>query len=288
MLELLINPKTAERKPWEMIVVGFFYASLAVFLSKWIFGGNSVLSQYLGIFIILFCVIFSLPYMYYAIKLEERKDLIYDEELTLLKEHGKALLTFLFLFLGFVIAFSVWYVVLPDSQNLFRAQIETFCQINSGSNYQECVKQYGIIDSIKITGQVTSTARLFSIFANNVYVLIFTLILSLIFGAGAIFILAWNASVIAAAIGIFAKNQLANLHLGFARYLAFHGLLEIAAYFVVALAGGIFSSAIIKHDTKSEKFWSIIQDALNLVIIAVVILFIAALIEVFITPTLFN
>ena len=288
MLELLINPKKAEKRPWEMILIGFFYASLSVFLARWIFGGNSVLAQYLGIFIILFCVIFSMPYMYYAIKMEEQKDLLYDEELPLLKEHGKALLTFLFLFLGFVIAFSVWYVVIPDSQNLFKAQIETFCQINGGANYGECIKQYGLETPMKITGRATNTDRLFSIFANNIYVFIFTLVLSLLFGAGAIFILAWNASVIAAAIGIFAKNQLSHLHLGFARYLAFHGLLEISAYFVAALAGGILSSAIIRHDTKSEKFWSIIQDSLNLIIIAIAILFIAALIEVFITPSIFN
>ena len=32
--------------------------------------------------------------MYYAIKLEERKDLIYEEEVTLLKEHGKCLADF--------------------------------------------------------------------------------------------------------------------------------------------------------------------------------------------------
>lgn len=288
MLELLINPKKAERHPWEMIIIGFFYASLSVFLAQWIFGGNPVLAQYLGIFIIMFCVIFSLPYMYYTIKLEERKDLEIDGEMTLLKEHGKALLTFLFLFLGFVIAFSLWYVIIPDSQNLFKAQIETFCQINGGDNYLECIKQYGIDAPIRITGAVTNTDRLFSIFANNIYVLIFTLILSLIFGAGAIFILAWNASVIAAAIGIFAKNDLAHLHLGFARYMVFHGLLEISAYFVAALAGGILSVAIIKHDTRSEKFWGIIQDALNLIIIAIGILFIAALIEVFITPSLFS
>jgi len=289
MLELLINPKKAEKSPWKMLFIGFFYASLAVFLSQWIFAGNPVLAQYLGIFVIMFCVIFSMPYMYYAIKNEERKDLEYDDELPLLKEHGKALLAFLFLFLGFVIAFSVWYIVIPDSGNLFKAQIETFCQINGGSNYQGCVKQYMGETSETITGAASSsTDRLFSIFANNIYVLLFTLVLSLIFGAGAIFILAWNASVIAAAIGIFAKNELHNIHLGFARYMVFHGVLEIAAYFVAALAGGILSVAIIKHDTKSEKFWAVVQDSLNLIIISIGILFVAALIEVFITPSLFS
>ena len=66
-----------------------------------------------------------------------------------------------------------------------------------------------------------------------------------------------------------------------------HGFPEISAYFIGALAGGIVSIAVIRHDTKSEKFWRILQDSLNLIILAVVVLFVAALMEVFITPVLF-
>ena len=108
----------------------------------------------------------------------------------------------------------------------------------------------------------------------------------MIFGAGAIFILAWNASVISAAIGIFSKSDLTNLPLGLVRYMV-HGIPEIGAYFAGALAGGIISIAVIKHDINSEKFWIILQDSLNLVILSVVVLFLAALMEVFITPVFF-
>ena len=66
-----------------------------------------------------------------------------------------------------------------------------------------------------------------------------------------------------------------------------HGVPEIGAYFIGALAGGIISISVIRHDMKTERFWTILQDSLNLVIAAVVVLFIAALIEVFITPVLF-
>jgi len=189
------------------------------------------------------------------------------------------------LFLGFVVAFSFWYVVFDDANN-FRVQIETFCIINKPSHFDECVAEYGVKHVARTTAFLTATDKIVNIFANNIYVLIFTLVFSLIFGAGAIFILAWNASVISAAIGIFSKSNLANLPIGLARYMI-HGIPEIAAYFAGALAGGIVSVAIIKHDIKSEKFWIILQDSLNLVIISVVILFIAALIEVFITPLLF-
>jgi len=285
MLEMLLGPKNAERRPWEMLIIGIVYASLSILLVNWIFGSDAVLSKYSGVLIITFTVMFSLPFVYYLIKLEEEKDLQLTGFLRLLQEHSKALRALTWLFLGFVIAFAFWYTAIPDSQN-FRAQIETYCWINRPANFENCITEYGIDTTSTATAFVTSKERLFKIFSNNIYVMIFTLIFSLIFGAGAIFILAWNASVIAAAIGIFTKSQLSQLPLGLARYMI-HGLPEIISYFVAALAGGILSIAVIRHDFKTDKFWKILQDSLNLIIIAIIILFIAAIIEVYITPSLF-
>ncbi|OGJ15889.1 hypothetical protein A3K73_01865 [Candidatus Pacearchaeota archaeon RBG_13_36_9] len=282
---MLINPKRAQKRSWEMFLIGLVYGSLSIILVNWIFGEDAVLAKYSGILIITFCVMFSMPYMYYAIKLEEEKDMKIEGAFRLLKEHNKTLFGFLWLFLGFIIAFSFFYIAFP-SENNFRAQIETYCMINRPANFNECTEQYGIKVSGKTTGFLTSKEKLIAIFTNNIYVLMFTLIFSLIFGAGAIFVLAWNASVIAAAVGIFSKSNLASLPLGVARYMI-HGLPEIAAYFIGAMAGGIISISVIRHNIRSEKFWSVLQDSLNLIILAVIVLFVAALVEVFITPALF-
>jgi uncharacterized membrane protein SpoIIM required for sporulation len=287
MFEMIINPMKAEKHPWEMFFIGAFYATLSLILVKWIFSGDPVLSKYTGILIVTFCVMFSIPFMYFSIKEEEEKDLDIPEFSRLIKEHSKALLYLMFLFFGFIVAFSFWYIVFEDGNQNFRVQIETYCMINKPAYFDDCVNEYGVKHVSKTTGFLTAKEKIVNIFANNIYVLIFTLVFSLIFGAGAIFILAWNASVISAAIGIFSRSDLANLPLGLARYMI-HGVPEIAAYFLGALAGGIVSVAIIKHDVNSEKFWTILQDSLNLVIAAVVILFFAALIEVFITPAIFS
>jgi uncharacterized membrane protein SpoIIM required for sporulation len=191
------------------------------------------------------------------------------------------------LFLGFLIAYSIGYIIFPGGSVNFKAQIETYCMINRPANFDECVSNYINSGELRTTMFLTAKDKMINIFANNIYVLIFTLIFSLIFGAGAIFILAWNASVIAAAIGIFTKSNITNLPLGLSRYMI-HGIPEITSYFAGALAGGIISVAIINHDIKSEKFWTILQDSLNLVIFAIIVLFIAALIEVFITPMIFT
>ncbi len=286
MLEMLVNPKKAEKRPWEMFFIGAFYATVSLLLVKWIFAGDPVLSKYTGILVVTFCVMFSIPFMYYAIKNEEEKDLQMKGFKLLLREHTKALTYFMFLFLGFIVAFSFWYIVFADGNQNFRAQIETYCIINKPAYFDECVSEYGIKHISKTTAFLTAKDKIVNIFANNIYVLIFTLVFSLLFGAGAIFILAWNASVISAAIGIFSESNLANLPLGLMRYMI-HGIPEIGSYFAGALAGGIISIAVIRHDIHSEKFWVILQDSLNLVILSVVLLFIAALIEVFITPVLF-
>lgn len=285
MLEMLINPRKAERKPWELFFVGLFYASISLLLVNWIFAKDFVLARYAGILVVTFTVMFSMPFIYYTIRLEESKIKKNLGMFALLREHRRAIYAFLWLFLGFVVAFAFWYTFLTSSQS-FRAQIETYCLINRPASFNECVSQYGIKDFTSPSGFATSKDRLFLIFTNNMYVLLFTLIFSLIFGAGVIFILAWNASVIAAAIGIFTKSELGVLPVGLVRYMI-HGIPEIASYFIVALAGGLVSVAIIRHETGTSRFWEILQDSLNLIILAVIVLFIAALVEVFVTPSLF-
>ncbi len=283
-----MNPKRAERRPWEMFFIGAFYASISILLVSFVFAKDSVLNQFGGILVILFTIICSLPFMYYIIKFEEGKDVVITNNGRLLKEHSKAIQALMWLFIGFVVAFSFWYLVLPNYTEInFNAQIKVFCAINSPNNYETCIQQNGISAVTgDITGSFAKDKLLINIFANNIYVLIFTILFSLIFGAGAMFILAWNASVIAAAIGIFSKGNVINLPLGLARYMI-HGVPEIGAYFIGALAGGIISVAVIRKDLQGERKWRILEDSLILVIGAVLILVLAAIMEVYITPKLF-
>jgi uncharacterized membrane protein SpoIIM required for sporulation len=279
-----MKPKKAERHPWEMLFVGAFWATVSLLLVSFVFGKDSILKEGSGLLMVTFTVICCLPFMYYIIKLEEGKDVEINDSGRLIKEHSKAIHAMMWLFLGFVIAFSFWYIVMPDTagQN-FNFQIKTFCAINSPSHYSNCLDEHGIPPS---TGAVTGTSAVMSIFANNIYVLIFTILFSLALGAGAIFILVWNASVIAAAIGIFAKGELSGLGLGLLRYMI-HGVPEISAYFIGALAGGIISVAVIRRDLRGEGTWRILQDSLLMIIIAIVVLIVAALMEVYLTPLLF-
>jgi uncharacterized membrane protein SpoIIM required for sporulation len=287
MLESMVNPKKIEKGPWKMFFVGILYASLSLLMVRGFFSGDPVLSQYSGMIVVTFCVIFSLPFMYFIIKKEEKE----DEEVfgfwSTWKIHKDAIFSLMLLFMGFIVAFSFWYIVLGNS-TLFNAQIETYCRINSPGNIQECIGKYDFsrASSAVSTGAVTKGVRLLSIIENNVYVLIFTLLLSLIFGAGAIFVLAWNASVISATIAIFTQHSVKDIPLGIARYMI-HGFPEITAYFIAALAGGIFGVGILRNGIQGKRTIHILENTIALLFIALIILIIAAVIEVYFTPLLF-
>jgi len=282
VLESLINPIKAEKKPWELFFIGLVYSSVAILLSFWIF------YEHASLVMVFLTTMACIPLIYNVIKLEEKKDIVISEENTLLKEHGKVILFLMFLFLGFTVSFSLWYTFLPTglAQNAFSVQTQTITNINTG-----------------ITGSFFQNFDILTkIFFNNFKVLIFCVLFSFIYGVGAIFILTWNASVIGAAIGNFIRTGISAeasmlgligaakyfriFSLGFLRY-AVHGIPEIAAYFIAGLAGSIISIAVIRHDIGTKKYERIILDTSDLIIIAIVILFLAALLEVYVTPLIF-
>ncbi len=281
VLESLINPFKAERKPVHMLFFGALYASVAVFLSLWIFKEEA------SMIVVFLTVLATVPLMYRTIKYEEEKDLKIKDESTILKEHGRALEFFMYLFFGFVIGFVVWFVFLPHTlvQELFSTQLFTINVINN-----------------KVTGDMVSDGVFWNILFNNFKVMFFCLFFSFFYGAGAIFILTWNASVIAAAIGTYIRSNIALYaqHAGFykvagyfqvvsvgiLRYMT-HGVFEILAYFIAGLAGSLISVAIIRHNIGDRQFNKVLLDAMILLLIAALVTVFAGVIEVYVTPALF-
>ncbi len=281
VLESLINPLRAEKQPWDMFFIGLVYSSIAVCLTLLIFEEEKSLA------LVFLTVMATIPIMYHTIKIEEKKDIKFSKETTLLKEHSKAITFFVFLFLGILVSFLLWYIFLPPNitHGLFFSQQQTINRINR-----------------IVTSGFASPNTFFLILLNNIKVLFFCLLFAFFYGAGAIFILTWNASVIAAAMGNFFRTNLSLIskavgsekiglyfHVGslsLLRY-SFHALPEIIAYFVGGLAGGIISVAVIRHDFRTKNFQKIVLDSSSLILLAIGFLIIAAFIEVFITPALF-
>ncbi len=292
VLESLLGPKRAERKPTSLFLLGVLYASIALFLGLWIFKNQA------SLVLVFLTVMAAIPLVFRTNILEEKKAMYLKGEIKLLGAHSKALLAFIFLFFGFVIAFSSWYILLPETmvQSTFHSQIETIRSINGN------IFGIPIQSNMNIDTNFNQSGIFLQIFTNNVKVLLFCIFFSFFYGAGAIFILTWNASVIGTAIGNYIRSNIAVIavengflrvgsyfgvySLGLLRY-AIHGIPEILAYFMAGLAGGIISVAIIKHDLDSKYFRKIMLDSTDLIILSILLLLVAALLEVYVTPLIF-
>ena len=138
------------------------------------------------------------------------------------------------------------------------------------------------------------------ILSNNLRVWAFCILFSFLYGAGAIFILTWNASIIGVAVGDVIREALKRLgEYGHSNVLVnyfsvlplgmgymVHGIPEVASYFLGALAGGIISSAVVCHHYRSSEFWRIIRDSFDLMVVSLLVLLLSAFFEVYIPPLL--
>ena len=264
MLRVLFSAKKTERRLLEILAVGFFYASISIFLSFWIFPEHSSLAM------VFMCVLPTIYVLQGVLRGEEKKEEDYNSEEWLLKQHLGKLAFFLFLFLGFVLAFGVWAFFLgPEKTSLlFEIQENAVSHINN------------------ITGDAVTTGTFFKILSNNLKVMSLSLIFALFYGAGAIFILAWNASVMGLVIGVLARNTLgfSALPLAFTKYFI-HGIPEMFAYLTAAMAGGILFIAFLEGDLiKKGKTKRIIIDVSTLMIVSILILIVAAILEIYVSP----
>ncbi|MCX6710023.1 MAG: stage II sporulation protein M [Candidatus Woesearchaeota archaeon] len=282
VLEYIIGPRGAEKKPYQMIFIGMLYVVAALLISFWIFPDN------VDLVAVFLCTFASIPVIYDALRIQEKEGVEIEDEVSILRQHGRAISFFVCLFIGFVIGYAIFYVSMPFSivQKAFVIQTQTITAVNGNA-----------------TGGIASYWNAFTtIFVNNFKVMLFCLLFSFVYGMGAIFILVWNASVLGAATGNFIRTNLQHYTsvlgmsapaaylkayaLGLFRY-SIHGIPEMAAYFVAGLAGSIISIAVIRHDLATKNFEKIMMDSSDLIVISIIILFIAAILEIFITPVLF-
>jgi len=256
VLERLVNVRTALKQPFWVFILGGVISSICLAISFFVFQTSIGL---LSNFLITFAIMpFMLDFIRYeGSKMDQKtKEL---EKMNIFQRHRSVLLVYTAFFAGMLLAQSIIYFMVPESwsQKLFEDQI----------------------NQIKIIrGSVAFGGTFESIVLNNLGVLFLSFIFSFLFGAGAIFILSWNASVLSAAIGMTAKSiggfkAIPLAVLGFFP----HGSLEILAYFVGGIAGGLVSLAFTKRNT--QKFNFIIIDSLQLMAGSVVLLLVAGLIE---------
>ena len=300
VIESVLNPKQIQKRPIEMLIFGFIIASIGLILALWVF------PSYASFAMVTFTVMATLPLMVKIMKQEKEQQESNSKGWKILN-HRYAISAIIFLFLGFLIAYTFWFLILPTNvtNKLFSIQINTITQINSPSGAvvlspnatSEISNVAGAAAANNPSGAaIIRTISFSKIFLNNLRVLALSVLFSFIFGSGAIFILAWNASVLSVGMANTIKLTVAASGSGSATYFSavsfslikylIHGIPEIGSYVVGGIAGGIISFMFLDYKSGfknfSQKFPNLSKNILILLVFAVILLVVAAIIEIFI------
>jgi uncharacterized membrane protein SpoIIM required for sporulation len=255
VLEKLVSVREAVKNPISVFALGGVVSLTSLFVSYFVF------PQSVGIFTSFIVTICMAPFMYNLSKFTEARgeEHIKRRNLNLLARHRDIILVFVSFFTGMVVTFTLVYLFAPEHtiQKLFQDQMNTIQQIR---------------------GSIVSPATFEKIVVNNIGVLVLIFVFSFLYTTGAVFILAWNASVLGTVIGITTKSIGGLEALPIAVFTYFpHGSLEMLAYFVGAVAGSIASAAVTRR--KTELLPNMLKDSLKLFVMALALLIVAGTIE---------
>lgn len=284
VLEALFSFKSVLNNPKLMFAYAFIVSSVSIWFSFYVF--NSFADS-VSLLAVAFITIASAPLLRAEFEKLEEEDYLNRKKKSFFERNFWIVKVYTWFFLGIVISYVLWFVVfsnnstsfcpvqqacltIPGRENVFSAQKKTLQGISKIKS-----KLTGEI----ITQQTPCKKNLFCwfnvIFSNNLSVMLLAVIFSFLYGAGAIFLISWNASVVGISIG---ESMLMANHLKFLGLLP-HGIPELLGYFFAAISGGLLGTVISKKRFYAKEFAFITTDSSKILLLGAFSLFIGAIIE---------
>jgi len=145
-----------------------------------------------------------------------------------------------------------------------------------------------VIDGFVDSKLVPSMNQFFALLSQNLGVMVICFILSIFYGAGAIFLIIWNGSIAAAFLIFMFKSvlftQLQNFILTV--ILMIHLVPEIAGFILASIAGAIVSQAILTEKIKSRRFKNVMKNVCMLFVLAILLVIVGAFLELMVSRQL--
>jgi uncharacterized membrane protein SpoIIM required for sporulation len=261
MLENILKPDWLERTPRYAFLIGIVYSIIAIVAALIVFPKSQ------GIASIAFLSLLLIPSLSKMFVIEEKQDRM-SKKFSLKKifqDHNDILQVYLMLFLGIFLTYALFSIKFPNLlvQGVFDNQLRTV-----GIN----------------AGQAVGGYTFSSILMNNLKIILIFLALSLVFGAGSILFLAWNASVWGVVFGFLATHYTNALDTFLITFLkvAPHMFLEAGGYFFAIIAGGIMSQAVLREKIGSNKFNYVLKDGFAFMTLGIILLVLGAFVEVYV------
>ena len=257
VLEAIIDPDRASASPWSVALLSFIFVTVAVFSAGYLIQDSTSM---------LVVALVAIPSVTLITSIFDREACHeYEKKMNTLTRYLPVIMVLCSYFIGVTAAFTFYYIFLSPEQSatLFSQQSKELSAISSAVS--------GHVSQSAYEGDLAGAFEF--LFMNNLRVFMILLCGSLLYGAGTIFIIDWNASVIGVFIGSLA-NELVNsepakytlwsgIGSGILNLLP-HGTFELLAYFCIAIAGGIMSEALLHGKYKNPEFIVIIFDVTKL------------------------
>ncbi len=261
VLEHLFPEDWLERKPRYAFILGVVYSIVGILVARLLFPSDPALVA------VAFISILLLPELRKIFAIEERQER-HDKRVSLKRlwrDDHDVIAVYLCLFLGIFIVYALATVWLPSfSVNaLFRQQLA----------YRGAA-----------LGNAAGTGVFWSILSNNILVLLGVFLFGLLAGDGAIFLIAWNASVWGTLFAASARSASSVLGgapiwlLGLVLLIVLpHMLLEATSYIMAAISGSLISKGVEKETGKVQS--KVLNYNLVLLGLSLVVLLVGVLVE---------
>ncbi len=266
VLEQFIDRKIVARHAIFVFLLSACYVFVSYFVQKFFFPGNSLA-------IVLLLTILLVPSLHHLTVVEEKLER--REVSHFWKRHKTIIKCYLGTFLGVLAGFTVLGFF---DQSTLDYQF---------SNLLEQDLRPQAIVSFTQNEYSPSVHTALAVFSHNTRYLIVGFLLSIFYGAGAIFLITYNASFFAAFIvkifSLWANNA---THLS-AVFLS-HMLPESIGFILTAMAGASVSRAIVHEKLSGTAFRNVLKNDFFLLVIGLLFVLLAAFIETYFSAPVFH
>ena len=264
VLEQIISTKWLRQRPLYAIALGLCYTFIAAVTGYLFFKDRFSIS-------LLFLVTLLLvPSLMNLLSFEEERERS-DGIRRFFVNHQSVFEIYLFLSIGVFIGYLIVIWVLAAVQVDLSSTVGEQMKILGGGVTANEIQNF----------QVDQFTHSLNLFSNNLGVALIFFVLSFFYGAGAIFLMVWNASIFATFVSLTIENINKGVAHAFTLLGAFsiYILPEIEGFLLAAIAGGVISKAVIVEEFMSESFKNVVKDAFILLLMSFAVLLLAAFLE---------
>ncbi len=265
VLEQFLDRRIVLRHFSFVFLLGLVYVFVAYAVQVFFFPDQSLAA-------VLLLTILLLPSLHHVIIIEEKIESRGSSHF--FRRHKTILKCYLGAFLGILAGFLILGFVNPSAVSYQMVQLEQdhlHSELIVGFSGQPYVPELG---------------KVVALFSHNVWYMLIGFVLSIFYGAGAIFLVAYNASFFAAFIvEIFSRWTSAYSLAGISLV---HMLPESAGFILTAMAGASLSRALIHEKLTGDAFKNVLKNDFKLLVLAVFFVLLAAFLEVYVTASVFH